>query len=84
MVTDNYHTVKQTDLLWIYEGLTQYLGEMLTLRSGILTQEEYMGRLAFKINYLMRQTGRQWRSLEDTAIDSYHLRSGSKSWSLYR
>ena len=34
------------DLLWVYEGLTEYLGEVLAPRSGLWTPEEYRDRLA--------------------------------------
>ncbi len=81
MFTRNYHDPKHTKLLWIYEGLTQYLGEVLTVRAGFLTPEEYLDRLAGKISYQMqRKKGREWRSLEDTAVDAWHLRGGSPNW----
>jgi predicted metalloprotease with PDZ domain len=84
MLTANFHTPERTRLLWIYEGLTQYLGEMLTARSGLLTQEEYVPALAGKIDYLMRQSGRRWRSLEDTAVASWQRRARSPSWGQLR
>ena len=52
MVTTNFHTPERTRLLWIYEGLTQYLGEVLTVRSGLLTPEEHVMRFATTIDYL--------------------------------
>ena len=33
------------DLLWVYEGLTEYLGEVLTARSGLQTPEQWRGGL---------------------------------------
>ena len=84
MATPDYHTPKQTKLLWIYEGLTQYLGEVLTVRSGLVGQDEYRQQLEQKISWLQRMGGREWRSLEDTAIASHTLRARSPSWSLLR
>lgn len=84
MVRENYHTPKDTRLLWVYEGLTQYLGHVLTVRSGIWDLEHYREVLGSNIGNYMRQEGRQWRSLEDTAADSYHLRGGSRAWSKLR
>lgn len=83
-VTKNYHTPEQTSMLWVYEGLTQYLGEVLTVRSGLLTQEEYMDRFAAKVSGLMHTTGRDWRPLEDTAAASHLLRARSNYWSHLR
>jgi predicted metalloprotease with PDZ domain len=34
------------DLLWVYEGLTEYLGDVLASRCGIWTAEQYRHRLA--------------------------------------
>ena len=84
MWTGNYHDNKRTDLLWIYEGLTQYLGEVLTVRSGLISPDEFMQQFASMVGGLQHQKGRRWRSLEDTAVDAYHLRARSPSWSLLR
>src|SRR5205085_11784006 len=61
MVTTNFHTVERTKMLWIYEGLTQYLGEVLTVRSGLLTLDDYTPALAGKIGFLQDQIGRRRR-----------------------
>lgn len=84
MVTTNFHTPERTRLLWIYEGLTQYLGEVLTVRSGLLSLEEHLPVFASKLDHLMRQEGRRWRALEDTAVASWLNRAHSQSWSQLR
>jgi len=59
----------ETDLLWGYEGLTDYLGPMLAARSGLWTPEEYHEYLASIAASLgPGRTGRTWRPLLDTAI----------------
>jgi len=80
MYRGDYHTPKQTQGLWIYEGLTQYLGHVLTTRAGMLTFDEHRQRTAARIGYLANRTGRQWRPLVDTAVAAYTLRGGSASW----
>ncbi len=84
MTTPNFHVPQHTELLWVYEGLTQYLGEILTVRSGFLTPEEYLDRFTQKVGSLMRQTGREWRPLVDTAISTHLLRGGSPNWAALR
>ncbi len=37
------------DLLWVYEGLTEYLGKVLTTRSGLWTPEQSHEYLAYVI-----------------------------------
>ena len=80
MYRNDLHTVKQTKLLWIYEGLTQYLGQVLAIRSGLVPHDQHLENMASDIGYLANRQGRQWRSLEDTAIAAATLRGGSKSW----
>ena len=41
MITPDFHTPQKTKLLWVYEGLTEYLGEVLSVRAGLLTPDEY-------------------------------------------
>jgi predicted metalloprotease with PDZ domain len=84
MVTTNFHTPERTKLLWVYEGLTQYLGEILTVRAGLLSSEDFVPQFATKLDWLMRQAGRKWRSVEDTAISSWLLRGKSAAWSSLR
>jgi len=84
MVTTNFHTIERTRLLWIYEGLTQYLGEVLAARSGLVTPEEYLPAFTGKLDWLMRQAGRRWRSVEDTAQSSWQLRRVSGAWAQLR
>ncbi len=67
LATPDYEKPMQTDLLWVYEGLTQYLGEILTGRMGERTPEEFRDALAYTAAELDHTPGRAWRNLQDTA-----------------
>ena len=56
------------DLLWVYEGLTEYLGQVLAARSNLLTAEQYREALAETAAEMDIQRGRDWRPLADTAV----------------
>ncbi len=84
MVTHDYHTLKDTQGLWIYEGLTTYLGDLLAVRSGLFSYEGFLESIASTISFFKHQSGREWRSLLDTTVSSYHLRGGSNAWSNLR
>jgi predicted metalloprotease with PDZ domain len=56
------------DLLWVYEGLTEYLGEILTPRSALSTPQDFFDSLATEAAALDREEGRTWRPLADTAV----------------
>ena len=63
-----YEQPMKTDLLWGYEGLTDYLGPLLAARSGLFTPEEYREYLASIAAQLgPGRPGRTWRPLRDTA-----------------
>lgn len=80
MVTGDFTAPQRTELLWVYEGLAQYLGEVLNVRAGIWEVDHYKRLLANDISFLKSQTGRQWRPLEDTAVASGQLREHSRYW----
>lgn len=68
LATPNYQEPMKGDLLWVYEGLTEYLGDVLAARCGIWTPAVYRDRLATVAAYLNdARPGRTWRDLQDTA-----------------
>ncbi len=67
--TANYNLPMQDSLLWVYEGQTQYWGEVLTARSALWTRQQMLDQLALTAAYHENQTGRHWRPLEDTTND---------------
>lgn len=63
-----YEAPMETDLLWVYEGLTDYLGHVLATRSGLWTPTDYHRYLADIAGQLgPGRPGRTWRPLLDTA-----------------
>jgi predicted metalloprotease with PDZ domain len=67
IATPDYQHPMRTSLLWVYEGLTQYLGVLLPARSGLWSPQEFRENLAVVAARLDGQAGRRWRPLEDTA-----------------
>jgi predicted metalloprotease with PDZ domain len=84
LTTRDYEQPMKTDLLWDYEGLTDYLGPMLAARSGLWTPEQYREYLA-SISAMLGpgRPGRTWRPLLDTAVAEPGLgfeRGGWMNW----
>ena len=71
-------------LLWVYEGMTEYLGNVLAARSGLKSQEQYRDILAMSAARLEYTPGRDWRDTEDTAVAASVLRADNPAWSNYR
>ncbi|HWZ98608.1 MAG TPA: M61 family peptidase [Candidatus Dormibacteraeota bacterium] len=83
LATSNYQEPMRDELLWIYEGLTQYYGVILATRSGGWKTEGLHEYLAATFAALNDRPGRTWRDLEDTAISSqllYTARTEGSSW----
>ena len=86
LATPDYNTPMKGELLWVYEGLTSYLGPILTARSGLLTPELFREDLALDAAEMDRgRPGREWRNLQDTADaaqDLYNTRG--QAWQSWR
>jgi predicted metalloprotease with PDZ domain len=84
--TPDYEVPMQTDLLWVYEGLTDYLGPMLAARSGLWTPEQYHEYLAsISASLGPGRPGRTWRPLLDTAVGEPGLGFGfGRGWFNWR
>jgi predicted metalloprotease with PDZ domain len=72
------------ELLWVYEGLTQYLGDVLAARSGIWTAEQFRSYLAASAAELDHRPGRTWRNLQDTATAAQILYATNEEWDNWR
>jgi predicted metalloprotease with PDZ domain len=80
----NFSIPERGNLLWVYEGMTQYLGNVLAARSGFRDQAQYRDFLAFTAAEMMYTPGRDWRSTEDTAIAASILREDSQALANWR
>ncbi len=85
LATPDYAQPMKGDLLWVYEGLTQYIGELLATRAGVRDEDAYREALAQTAAYLDHQAGRNWRPLQDTATAAQTLYLiGSRAWFSWR
>jgi predicted metalloprotease with PDZ domain len=84
LATPDYQQPMQDDLLWVYEGLTNYLGTVLTARSGLLTLEQARDDLGLTAAALDNAPGRTWRNLQDTADAAPQLYFSPHAWESWR
>src|SRR5215471_8729727 len=84
LVTSNYQEPMKGDLLWVYEGLTDYLGNILAARIGLRSPEEFRENLAYTAAMLDHRAGRTWRPLEDTAVSVQTLFAAPPQWANWR
>lgn len=84
LTTPNYQTPMKDDLLWVYEGLTEYYGEVLTARAGFWKPEMDREALAYLAARSENRPGRDWRPLQDTADFAPILYNADLDWSNWR
>jgi predicted metalloprotease with PDZ domain len=69
LFTPDYRMPMRNTLLWVYEGMTQFWGNVISARSGMMPAEDVRGELARAAAYYDLQPGRSWRPLVDTTHD---------------
>jgi predicted metalloprotease with PDZ domain len=80
LATPDYQQPMQDDLLWVYEGLTDYLAAVLTARSGLLNGSDAREELAITAASLDHTPGRAWRNLQDTTDAAAQLYFSPEAW----
>jgi predicted metalloprotease with PDZ domain len=84
LATPDYQKTMQDDLLWVYEGLTSYLGDVLSARSALRTPEQFRDSVAGIAARLDHVPGRQWRNLQDTADGVPSMQGAPGQWESWR
>ena len=78
--TPNFNVPMRDDLLWVYEGMTQYWGNILTARAGLRTPEETRDVFALEASTFEHSPGREWRPLIDTTNQPTVSQRSPVSW----
>jgi predicted metalloprotease with PDZ domain len=79
-----YQGPERTSLLWVYEGLNQYIGMLLATRAGFndpAYMRDYLARIAADFSH---EPGRATTPLVDTATEDWVLRAFDVGWSSLR
>ncbi|MFN2529873.1 MAG: M61 family metallopeptidase [Pyrinomonadaceae bacterium] len=84
LATPDYEQPMKGELLWVYEGLTEYLGSILAARSGLRSPEDQREHLAAIAAYLDKYPGRTWRPLIDTTVAAQLLYNAAGAWAAWR
>ncbi len=80
----NFESPEHSRMLWVYEGLTVYLGDVLTVRSGLWSPQTWRQVVAYRAAIMAHEPGRQWRPLVDTARAAQLLYGAPSAWSNWR
>ncbi len=78
--TETFNTPMRDSLLWVYEGQTQYWGNVLAARSGLQTKQQGLDSLALTAAVYDNRVGRAWRAMSDTTNDPIMVARRPISW----
>jgi len=78
--TPNFNTPMRNSMLWLYEGQTQYYGNVLAARSGFVSKQQALDQIANNAATYDTRTGREWRPLIDTTMDPIIAARRSLPW----
>jgi predicted metalloprotease with PDZ domain len=84
LTTPDFEQPMKGELLWVYEGLTEYLGRVLPARSGLWSADDFRESLAAVAGEFEMQSGREWRPLVDTAVAVQFTYPSPRAWMNYR
>lgn len=77
----DFNTLPERDsLLWVYEGMTEYWGQVLAARSGLWSREQALDVIAADVADMQGEVGRSWRTLADTTQSPIFVRRRSLPW----
>jgi predicted metalloprotease with PDZ domain len=78
--TPSFNVPMRGSLLWVYEGMTQYWGQVLAARAGFYTKAEALDVWAMTAATYDYQKGRAYRPLVDTTNDPIIARRAAIPW----
>ena len=80
----DFERPQHSRMLWVYEGLTVYLGDILTVRSGLWSPDIWRQAVAYRAADMANRTGRAWRPLIDTTVAAQLLYGSPSAWANWR
>ena len=67
----NYDQENYTHMLWVSEGMTEYYSKQILARAGVLSREEYLGKLGNAITEVENTPGNRIQSAAESSFDAW-------------
>ena len=84
LFTPDFRQPMRNSLLWVYEGQTQFWGNVLEVRSGMSSKADVLDKLAMSAASLDALPGKAWRPLLDTTNDPIVQNRAPEPWGSYQ
>jgi predicted metalloprotease with PDZ domain len=80
LLSPDYQKPMDGSLLWVYEGMTEFWGDVLPTRAGLVTPEYFREMVASAAANFDTEPGARWRPLADTATAAQALYDAPQAW----
>lgn len=84
LLSPDYQKPMDGTLLWVYEGMTEFWGEVLPTRAGIITPDYFRETVAEAAGFFDTEPGVHWRPMVDTATSVQLLNDAPAAWTSSR
>lgn len=71
MMTSLLDTEAYTPLLWVFEGFTSYVDDMMLYRSGVINQSSYLKLFADQLTRYLNTEGRHHQTVAESSFDAW-------------
>lgn len=75
----DYESENLTHMLWVSEGLTVYYEDLLLVRAGLITPDQYLATLTGEINTFENEPGRPYESATESSWSTWSSEYGGRS-----
>jgi len=72
----NYDMANLTDMLWVSEGLTVYYQDIVLVRAGLMTRDQYLNKMAKAIASFENAQGHHYQSATESSLNTWNSSSG--------
>lgn len=71
MMTSLLDEEAYTPLLWVFEGFTSYIDDLMLYRSGVIDKTSYLNLLSSQINRYQNTEGRHHQTVAESSFDAW-------------
>lgn len=71
MMTSNLQHEAYTPLLWVFEGFTSYVDDLMLLASGVIDEHNYLKLLEAQLNRYAQTDGKAYQSVAESSFDTW-------------
>jgi predicted metalloprotease with PDZ domain len=72
----DYDQENLTNMLWVSEGLSVYYQDLILVRAGLMTREQYLTKMAGAIGSFENSSGRHYQSATESSVNTWNSSSG--------